>query len=759
MHGERWRLLVIGPASGPRYAIGQRTAARDEIARDSALRTTLPLFVLIPILLLVVGFLIRRIFRPVRRLALALDRREEHDLGAIADADLPSEIHPFVVAINRLLARVARSIQLQQRFVADAAHELRTPLTALTLQAERAEAAATPAETLERLGTLRLGLKRTRSLLDQLLILARAQAAGRDAAEPVSIQPVVREVLEELMPLADAKGIDLGMASASDEWIAASEVDLKTLLRNLVENAIRYSSSGGRVDLAVLRDAGRVVLLVDDSGPGIAEAERDRVFDPFYRVLGTAQAGSGLGLSIVRAIADRIGAQVSLSGSRLPAARAGLASPSCSCRAGKRDAPSCRRVGLKGWRRPHDAEPEPPMPAYLQALIDYFSAHLGQALAAVFAASLLEAFVVIGTFIPGSSVVFVAGALIGLGAIGLWPTLAIAVFGAILGDGISYWLGRHHHKRLRSLWPLRQHPQLLARGQAYFAEHGLASVFLGRFLSPTRAIVPVVAGIARMPPAPFYLMNVLSALAWAALQPAAGRAVRRVAGSRRAISSRLLVLLVAAVLLLWSLTFLLKFLYRQLWPRIGKLRNRLVDWARRARAGAAGRCVPARSAERQIARAAGRGPVAAGRRLAVPGDSGGCRLQGFVGHRRSGRVHDAAEAAHRMGRQPDGRRHRDRQRGRGDSRDRGRGNRVRREASLANPRLLARRDGVRAGAGLDSEATLARARPTAIYSGFEQFSFPSGHAASSIVLYGFLAFLLARAGPRSPNSSSRWRRR
>lgn len=324
VHGERWRLLVIGPASGPRYAIGQRTAARDEIARDSALRTTLPLFVLIPILLLVVGFLIRRIFRPVRRLALALDRRREHDLGAIADADLPSEINPFVVAINRLLARVARSIQMQQRFVADAAHELRTPLTALTLQAERAEAAATPAETLERLGTLRLGLKRTRSLLDQLLILARAQAVGRDAAEPVSVQPVVREVIEELMPLADAKGIDLGMASASDGWIAASEVDLKTLLRNLVENAIRYSSSGGRVDLAVLRDAGRVVLLVDDSGPGITEAERDRVFDPFYRVLGTAQAGSGLGLSIVRAIADRIGAQISLSGSRLPGSASGL---------------------------------------------------------------------------------------------------------------------------------------------------------------------------------------------------------------------------------------------------------------------------------------------------------------------------------------------------------------------------------------------------------------------------------------------------
>ena len=268
--GRLWRLLVVGTESNGRYAVGQQTTVRDEIARDSALRTALPLFLLVPILLLVIAVLVRRIFRPIRSMAAELDRRSVEDLGAVAEARIPTEIRPFVVAINRLLARVGQSMQAQQRFIADAAHELRTPLAALTLQVERAEAASTPAETVERLATVRQGLHRTRLLLDQLLNLARAQAPAGAAAEPVSIQPIVRQVLEELMPLADAKRIDLGVVGTSDGWIAASEVDLKTLIKNLLENAIRYSSEDGKVDLAVLQDAGRVVLLIEDTGPGIA---------------------------------------------------------------------------------------------------------------------------------------------------------------------------------------------------------------------------------------------------------------------------------------------------------------------------------------------------------------------------------------------------------------------------------------------------------------------------------------------------------
>lgn len=309
---EVWRLFVRTLDAGPRIVVGQQTATRDEIARDSALRTLMPFLILIPLLLLLVGNLIREMFKPLKQLASDLDRRAEQDLRAVSDKHLPSEIRPFVVAINRLLARVAESVAQQRRFVADAAHELRSPLTALSLQAERLEAADMSAQARERLGTLRNGLQRTRLLLDQLLALARAQEPDGGLVAQVSIRHVFREVLEDLMPLAQAKRIDLGVVGKADAIVAAQEVDLKTLIKNLVENAIRYTPEGGRVDLSVHVDRNRAMLRVDDTGPGIPENERARVFDPFYRVLGNDAEGSGLGLSIVRTIAARIGAEISL---------------------------------------------------------------------------------------------------------------------------------------------------------------------------------------------------------------------------------------------------------------------------------------------------------------------------------------------------------------------------------------------------------------------------------------------------------------
>ena len=141
------------------------------------------------------------------------------------------------------------------------------------------------------------------------------------------------------------------------------------------------------------------------------------------------------------------------------------------------------------------------MESHLQSLIAYFSAHPHIALGAVFAAALLEALAVIGTVIPGSSIVFAGGVLIGLGALDPWLTAALAVAGAILGDGISYSLGRHYHEQIRSVWPMKRYPRLFDRGQAYFEKNGGKSVFLGRFLGPVRAIVPVVAGMSNMPPA------------------------------------------------------------------------------------------------------------------------------------------------------------------------------------------------------------------------------------------------------------------
>ena len=309
--GAPWRLFVSTYDRGFRVAIGQKTTVRDEIANKSALRTVAPLLILVLLLPLLVGYLIRKMLQPLKTMAADLGSRSEPVWQEIAAGGVPSEIRPFVVAIKRLLARVAQSVAAQRRFLADAAHELRSPLTALSLQAERLEAAEMPEEARMRLAALRRGIGRTRNLLDQLLALARAQSQTGEA-RPVRLTLVFRQVLEDLMPLAEAKRMDIGVVRQDDVVVRASEMDLTILVRNLVDNAIRYTSEGGKIDLAIETGADGAVLRVDDTGPGIPPDQRERVFDPFHRVLGNDELGSGLGLSIVKTIADRIGARVSL---------------------------------------------------------------------------------------------------------------------------------------------------------------------------------------------------------------------------------------------------------------------------------------------------------------------------------------------------------------------------------------------------------------------------------------------------------------
>jgi two-component system OmpR family sensor kinase len=164
----------------------------------------------------------------------------------------------------------------------------------------------------ERLVVLRQGIERGRSLLDQLLTLAKAQSATELPKSPVSVQGIYRRVLEDLIPLAEAKRIDIGVEGSQDAQVLVSELDMIAVVKNLVDNAIRYTPEGGRVDLSVGTAEGLAVLRIQDNGPGIPLAERDRVFDPFYRTLGSDQIGSGLGLSIVQTVANRIGAKIRL---------------------------------------------------------------------------------------------------------------------------------------------------------------------------------------------------------------------------------------------------------------------------------------------------------------------------------------------------------------------------------------------------------------------------------------------------------------
>lgn len=311
IQGESWRLYINTLQSGQRIATGQQTAVRDEIARDSSLQTLIPMLFLIPALLLLTTAIIRKALHPVIHLSSQLDQRDDTHLQPLPTINLPIEISPFVTSINGLMHRLEDVLAQQRRFIADAAHELRSPLTALSLQAENLEQAVTPQDRSQRLQKLKEGLTRTCSLLEQLLSLARQQA-GTVSCDELNFASIIRQVIEDLMPLAIAKGIDLG-AGRLDEIVVTAPVDAVTILvRNAVDNAIRYTPSSGSVDVSLYRENGQALFQVTDSGPGIPEGEEERIFEPFYRVMGNSETGSGLGLAIVRSIAVRLGGTVTL---------------------------------------------------------------------------------------------------------------------------------------------------------------------------------------------------------------------------------------------------------------------------------------------------------------------------------------------------------------------------------------------------------------------------------------------------------------
>jgi two-component system OmpR family sensor kinase/two-component system sensor histidine kinase QseC len=311
VHGEGWRVLVIRTRQEP-VAVAQRTAWRDEAAQGSALRTLVPIFALIPLLLLAVAWAVRANFRPVVALAASLDARDEFNLGILPDTGLAIEIAPFIASINALLLRLDTALNQQRRFIADAAHELRTPLAALTLQAQNLEQAQSPDDMRARLKPLQAGLVRSVQLLEQLLSLARQQNLPFVGKQSIDVESIMRQVVGDLYPVAEARNIDLGMTALSPITLPGSPEALYILLRNAVDNAVRYTPDGGRVDVRLRVDENAATLEVEDTGPGIAEAERARVFEAFYRMSGARGEGSGLGLAIVHAAAQQLGGSVSL---------------------------------------------------------------------------------------------------------------------------------------------------------------------------------------------------------------------------------------------------------------------------------------------------------------------------------------------------------------------------------------------------------------------------------------------------------------
>lgn len=308
----RWRVLV-GPAGrGARVAVAQRTEVRDEVAQHSAIRTLMPLLLLVPLLMVLVRQVVRRTLGPIAALARHVDSNAIGPAARLPEADVPSEIEPFVRSMRQLLLDLTEALEHQQRFVANAAHELRSPMAALQLQAANMEPVVSGQAAVARLNELRLGMQRMHHLLEQLLAMARSEAEHGER-QPVRLAAAAREAVAGCVPAAQAKAIDLGMDQCDEQLhVVGTSMDIATLLRNAIDNAIKYAPQGSSVTVSVYRDAGDAVLSVEDEGPGMSRAHLERAFDAFYRAPGAQETGSGLGLAIVAAIARRLGGRAAL---------------------------------------------------------------------------------------------------------------------------------------------------------------------------------------------------------------------------------------------------------------------------------------------------------------------------------------------------------------------------------------------------------------------------------------------------------------
>ena len=311
--GKRsWRVYALVTPDRS-VQVAQQVVVRRELAQEAAFRATLPFALAIPLTWLVVELVARHIFRRLGSVASSMARREAHDLSPLPAGQVPDEVRPLVNALNDLLGRLRLALSRQQAFLADAAHELRTPLTALTLQIANLRQAAPDAALDGRLLELEAGARRASALTRQLLGIARYDAASdRPPPVPVRIDEAVLDVVAGLVPLADARGIDLGVAHAQAATVLGERGDLRTLVEILVDNAVRYTPRGGMVDVTLRAAHDRTLLTVADDGPGVPDDALPRLRERFFRAAPAETEGSGMGLAIAQAIATRHGIALQL---------------------------------------------------------------------------------------------------------------------------------------------------------------------------------------------------------------------------------------------------------------------------------------------------------------------------------------------------------------------------------------------------------------------------------------------------------------
>jgi two-component system OmpR family sensor kinase len=302
--GRRWRVYTLVQGTHA-LQVAQAESEREAVATQTALRTLVPFVALLPIFGALIWIGVGRGLAPLDAISRAVARRRPDAMAPIAESRVPEELQPLVVSLNGLLERLSEALAAQRRFTADAAHELRTPLAALKLQLDLARRNGDASGGASALDDLDAGVARASHVVEQLLTLARVEPeALAQQRVDCDLVALARDAIVARAALAADKSIDLGLAHATPATVSGDPASLAILLSNLIDNALRYTPRGGRIDVAVDRDDGGPTLSVTDNGPGIPVEDRERVFDRFFRGSDQHEQGSGLGLSIVKRIAD-----------------------------------------------------------------------------------------------------------------------------------------------------------------------------------------------------------------------------------------------------------------------------------------------------------------------------------------------------------------------------------------------------------------------------------------------------------------------
>ena len=311
-----YSLVTGAPAEDPiLILVGETLNKRRTLATEILLGMLLPELLLIVLVGALIWYGVERGLRPLAALQREIGNRSHRDLSPLPEQSVPGEVRSLISSMNDLLARLSEALSAQQRFIADAAHQLRTPLAGLKTQTELALRQNEPGEVRHTLQQINTATGQTTHLVNQLLLLARAEPGANRARvmQTIDLGELARDTTTEWVPHAIARNIDLGFDGASTApTIEGDALLIKEMLGNLLDNATRYTQPGGQVTVRVTVEHAKVLLSVEDTGPGIPPDERERVFERFHRVLGTSTEGCGLGLAIVREIAQSHNAEVRL---------------------------------------------------------------------------------------------------------------------------------------------------------------------------------------------------------------------------------------------------------------------------------------------------------------------------------------------------------------------------------------------------------------------------------------------------------------